>query len=400
VERVAHSDSRSGTPSRGVSLALIPIKYNVRSLIVRRVGTAMTVFGVALTVAVFVSILAMVQGIEGVFVDTGEPANLLILRQGSQAETNSFFNRDIKGIVETTDGVQTVAGEAIVLINHERSSGGNTNLIVRGISDKSMELRPSVKLADGRMFQPGLREVVVSKTLSGKFKNTRLGDKIKIGRTTWDVVGLVDTARTAYGSEIWADYDELAEEFNRPIYSSLLVRVADISVIQSVKDRLANDRRVKLDVFTQKEYFASQTSAALPIKVLAYVIAIIMSIGSCFAVMNTMYAATAYRTREIATLRVLGYKRRSIMVSFLIESLVLAVLGGLVGCLLALPVNGLTTGTANFATFSEVVFQFRITPKLILQAIVFAAVMGTIGGILPARVAARTQIIRALRTEV
>ncbi len=379
---------------------MIPIKYNLRSLIVRRVGTTMTIFGVALTVAVFVSILAMVHGIESVFVDTGEPTNLLILRQGSQAETNSFFDRDIKGIVETMDGVAAVAGEEIVLINQGRTGGGATNVIVRGISDKSLELRPSIKLADGRMFRPGLREVVISKTLSGKFKDTHLGDKIKIGRTTWDVVGLMDTSRTAYDSEIWADYNEVAQEFNRPIYSSLLVRVADRSVIPAVKDRLANDRRVKLDVFTQKEYFASQTSTAIPIKVLAYVIAIIMSVGSCFAVMNTMYAATAYRTREIATLRVLGYKRRTILASFMLESLLLSVLGGIVGCLLALPVNGITTGTMNFATFSEVVFQFRITPQLMMQAIVFAGVMGTLGGILPARFAARTQIIRALRTEV
>jgi putative ABC transport system permease protein len=376
---------------------MIPIKYNVRSLIVRRVGTIMTVLGVALTVAVFVSILAMVQGIESTFISTGEPLNLIIIRQGSQSETNSFFDRDIKGIVETIDGVQTVSGETIVLINADRTSGGATNVIVRGISDKSIELRPSVKLAEGRMFRPGLREVVVAKTLSGRFKDTRLGDKIKIGRTTWDVVGVIDASGTAYDSEIWSDYNEVSSEFERPIYSSLLVRVADASAIESVKDRIAKDRRIKLDVFREKEYFESQTSTSAPIRILGYMVAIIMSIGSCFAVMNTMYAATAYRTREIATLRVLGFKRRSILLSFMLESLVLAILGGIVGCLLALPVNGISTGTLNFASFSEVVFKFRITPKLMLEGIVFAAVMGTIGGFLPARLAARTLIIRALR---
>jgi putative ABC transport system permease protein len=376
---------------------MIPIKYNVRSLIMRRVGTIMTVMGVALTVAVFVSILAMVQGIESTFISTGEPLNLIILRQGSQSETNSFFNRDIKGIVETTEGVQTVSGEMIVLVNADRTSGGATNVIVRGISDKSMELRPTIKIAEGRMFRPGLREVVVAKTLSGRFKDTRLGDKFKIGRTTWDVVGVIDASGTAYDSEIWGDYNEVASEFERPIYSSLLVRVADPSAIASVKDRIANDRRIKLDVFRQKEYFESQTSTSAPIRILGYVVAIIMSIGSCFAVMNTMYAATAYRTREIATLRVLGFKRRSILLSFMLESLVLAVLGGIVGCLLALPVNGISTGTLNFASFSEVVFKFRITPKLMLEGIVFAAIMGTLGGMLPARLAARTLIIRALR---
>jgi putative ABC transport system permease protein len=376
---------------------MIPIKYNVRSLIVRRVGTIMTVLGVALTVAVFVSILAMVQGIESTFISTGEPLNLIIIRQGSQSETNSFFNRDIKGIVETTEGVQTVSGEMIVLINADRTTGGATNVIVRGVSDKSLELRPTIKLAEGRMFRPGLREVVVAKTLSGRFKDTRLGDKIKIGRTTWDVVGIIDASDTAYDSEIWSDYNEVASEFERPIYSSLLVRVADQSAIASVKDRIANDRRIKLDVFREKEYFESQTSTSAPIRILGYVVAIIMSIGSCFAVMNTMYAATAYRTREIATLRVLGFKSGSILMSFMLESLVLAVLGGIVGCLIALPVNGISTGTLNFASFSEVVFKFRITPKLMLEGILFAAVMGTIGGLLPARLAARTLIIRALR---
>jgi putative ABC transport system permease protein len=384
----------------GSKFRLIPIKYNFRSLIIRRVGSVMTILGVALTVAVFVSILAMVQGIESVFVDTGDPLNLLIMRQGSQTETNSFFDRDIKGIVETMDGVKAVAGELIVLINRPRISGGTTNVIVRGISDKSMELRPNINVVDGRMFRPGLREVVISKTLSGKFKDMLLGDKIKIGRTMWDVVGLIDAAKTAYDSEIWGDYNEVSAEFNRPVYSSLLVRVSDRSAIQQVKDRLANDRRVKLDVMGQKEYFDSQTSTAAPIRVLGYVIAIIMSIGSCFAVMNTMYAATAYRTREIATLRVLGFKRRNILLSFMFESLLLAVLGGIVGSLLSLSVNGITTGTMNFQTFSEVVFQFRVTPKLMLEGIAFAAIMGTLGGLLPARLAARTLIVSALRTEV
>jgi len=379
---------------------MIPVKYNLRSVIVRRVGTVMTVVGVALTVAVFVSILAMVQGIESVFIDTGEALNLLVIRQGSQSETNSFFDREIKGIIESMDGVKSVSGEIIILINQARSTSGATNIIVRGISDKSMELRPTIKLVDGRMFRPGLREVVISKTLSGRFVDTRLGDKIKIGRTAWDIVGIVDASGTAYDSEIWGDYNEVSQEFDRPIYSSMLIRVADEASIQSVKDRVANDRRIKLDVFTERQYFETQTGTSAPIKFLGYTIAIIMAIGSCFAVMNTMYAATAYRTREIATLRVLGFKRRNILISFMFESLLLAILGGIVGCILALPVNGISTGTANLTTFSEVVFQFRITPGLMLQGVVFAAIMGTIGGFLPARLAARTLIVRALRTEV
>jgi len=379
---------------------MVPIKYNFRSLIVRRVGTIMTMLGVALTVAVFVSVLALLNGVEITFVDSGEPLNLIMIRQGSQAETNSFFNRDIKPIVEVTEGITAVAGEIIVLINQPRLTGETANIIVRGIGDKSLELRPRVKIVEGRMFRPGLREVVVSRPISNRFKDSKLGSKIKIGRSTWDVVGIFDATHTAYDSELWGDYNEISGEFERPVYNSLLVRSADESSLRTVKEKLAADRRIQLDVFRQRDYFEGQTGVTLPIKVLGYLIATIMSIGSSFAVMNTMYAATAYRTREIATLRVLGFKRRNIIVSFMLESILLAILGGVLGCVLALPVNGLSTGMGNFTTFSEMVFDFRVTPRLMLDGVLFAAIMGALGGFLPARLAARLPIVRALRTEV
>jgi len=355
--------------------------------------------GVGLTVAVFVSVLAMVNGLESTFLDTGEPLNLIMIRQASQAETNSFFDRDIKPIVETTEGVTSVAGEIIVLINHPRMTGETANVIVRGVSGKSLELRPRLKVVEGRMFRPGLREVIVSRSISNRFKDAKLGDRIKIGRSLWNVVGILDAARTAYDSEIWAGYNEVSGEFERPIYSSLLVRVTDDAAVHSIRERLAGDRRIQLDVFRQGEYFEAQASSALPIKILGYLIAGIMAIGSSFAVMNTMYAATAYRTREIATLRVLGFRRRSIMLSFMLESMLLALLGGILGCVLALPMNGISTGTSNFITFSEVAFAFRVTPALMFEGMAFAIVMGTLGGLLPARLAARLTIARALRTE-
>jgi putative ABC transport system permease protein len=380
---------------------MIPIRYNLRSIVVRRVGTLMTILGVGLTVAVFVSILAMVHGLQNTFVGTGEPLNLIVIRQGSQSETNSFFNRDIKGIIETMDGVEKVAGEIVVIINKTRVAGDTSNVMVRGVSAAtSMELRPSVKIVEGRMFNPGLRELVVSRSVSQRFRDAKIGDTLKIGRTTWKVVGIMDASQSAHDSEIWGDYNEIAQEFERPVYSSLLVRVRDQASIRAVQDRIAGDRRVKLDTFGEKEFFESQTSSALPLQILGYLVAVIMAIGSCFAVMNTMYAATAYRTREIATLRVLGYRRFSILLSFVFESVLLSVCGGIVGCLLALPVNGITTGTTNFTSFSEVVFKFQITPGLMLQGIVFAAVMGGIGGFLPGVRASVTPIVRALRTEV
>ena len=379
---------------------MIPIKYNVRSIIVRRVGTLMTVLGVALTVAVFVSILAMVNGLENTLIDTGHPLNLLLIRQGSQSEMNSFFDLEIKGIIDTLDGVQAVAGEVVVLINHPRLTGESTNVLIRGVTEQSFELRPAVKIAEGRMFRSGLRELLVSRSISNRFQSAKLGDSITIGNSQWSVVGIIDAAQTAYDSEIWGNYSEIAQAFDRNVYSSLLVRVADPAAVESVRARIADDRRVRLDVFGEQEYFENQTASAIPIRVLAYLVAVIMAIGSCFAVMNTMYASTAYRTREIATLRVLGYKRRNILLSFVLESVVLGAIGGIVGCLLALPINGITTGTANFASFSEIVFQFRITPRLMMQGVAFAAIMGGIGGLLPARLAARIPIVRALRTEV
>ncbi len=379
---------------------MIPVKYNVRSLVVRRVGTAMTILGVALTVAVFVSVLALVHGLHNTYTDTGDPLNLIAIREGSQAETNSFFNRDIKGIIETLEGVWTVSGEVIILINHPRIDGSDANVIVRGVSVEAAGLRPGMEIVEGRMFRTGVGEVIVSRSVSNRFEGARLGDKIRIGRVDWDIVGVFDAGRTAYDSEIWGSYNEVSGEFERPIYSSLLIRVTDEASIPGLQQRIADDRRLQLDAFREIDYFRAQTSAATPIQIIGTFIAIIMAIGSSFAVMNTMYAATAYRTREIATLRLLGFRRRSIMASFFLESLILALAGGVVGCLMALPVNGISTGTLNFASFSEVLFEFRITRDLLTQGMIFAAIMGIAGGILPARLAARLPIVRALRTEV
>ena len=360
----------------------------------------MTVLGVALTVGIFVSVLALVRGLQNIYADTGDPLNLLVIREGSQSETNSFFDREVKGIIETMDGVEQLSGEIIILITHPRATQGEANVVVRGVSPGAMDLRPAMEIVEGRMFRPGLREVIVSRSVSNRFAGARLGDRIRIGRIDWDVVGIFEAGRTTYDSEIWANYDELSGEFERPIYSSLVFRATDEAVIPQLEQRILDDRRFQLDVFREVEYFQGQTSTALPIQIIGTFIAVVMAIGSSFAVMNTMYAATAYRTREIATLRMLGFRRRDVLASFFIESLILALAGGVVGCLLALPINGISTGTLNFASFSEVMFEFRITRELLTQGMVFAAVMGVVGGILPARLAARMPIVRALRTEV
>jgi putative ABC transport system permease protein len=215
---------------------MIPIRYNMRSIMVRRVGALMTIFGVALTVAVFVSILAMVQGLQSTLIATGDPLNLILIRDGSLSEVNSWFNREAKGIVETMDGVDAVSGEIIVLVNYPRITGETTNIMLRGISEKSLAMRPQLSLAEGRMFKPGLREMVVSRSISNRFKDARLGDTLKIGRTIWSVVGIIDASQTAYDSEVWADYNDVAQEFDRPIYSSLFVRAKDAGAIASIRE--------------------------------------------------------------------------------------------------------------------------------------------------------------------
>jgi putative ABC transport system permease protein len=378
---------------------VIPVKYNLRSVVVRRMGTAMTIIGVALTVAVFVCMLAMFNGLESTYIDTGDPRNLLLIRQGSQSETNSWFDREAKRVVETFQDVERAAGEIIVVVNRPRITGESTNVMIRGIADTSMALRPKIKLVDGQMFKPGLREIIVSRSISNRFKDARIGDSMKIGRTSWKVTGVFDASQTAFDSEIWADYNDVAQEWERPVYSSILVRALSEEAVKGLEERIEKDQRVKLDAFPERQYFEQQTSSGAPIRILAYFVGAIMAVGSCFAVMNTMYAATSRRTREIATLRVLGFKRTSILISFVMESIVLGIAGGIVGCLLALPIHGISTGTANFNSFSEIVFQFRITPPLMLQGIVFAAIMGGIGGLLPARLASRVPIVRALRSD-
>ena len=216
---------------------MIPIRYNLRSLVRRRTGTLMTVLGVALTVGIFVSVLALVRGLQNTYSDTGDPLNMLVIREGSQSETNSFFDRDVKGIVETMDGVSQLSGEIIILISHPRATGEEANIVVRGVSENAMELRPVMEVIEGRMFRPGLREIIVSQSVSNRFTGAGLGDRMRIGQIDWDVVGLFDARRTVYDSEIWANYDELSGEFERPIYSSLIFSVSDPSAIPALEQR-------------------------------------------------------------------------------------------------------------------------------------------------------------------
>ena len=382
----------------------IPLKYNLRSLWVRRVSTLMTALGIGLTVAVLVIMMALVRGLDATFVDTGYETDLVVIRKGSQNETNSYFNRDLFQTVKFLPEIARdendqpwAVGELIVVINSERREGETSNIVIRGTSDLGFQMRPEVRIVEGRRHRKGVRELIVSQSLSRRFKNMALGDRLRISDNDWAIVGIFDASRTAYDSEIWGDYDEISLAWDRPIYVSILVRAASPQGVSEIQKRIEEDRRIQLQAIPQKEYYRGQTISSIGLKALGSFIGIVMGIGSCFAAMNMMYSTVMSRFKEIGTLRVLGFRKRSILASFLIEAILIALLGGLVGCLIALPVHGVSTGTTNFSSFSEVLFQFRITPSIVLLATGFAGLVGILGGFLPALRAARLQLLEVLR---
>jgi putative ABC transport system permease protein len=383
----------------------IPLSYNVRNLRVRTGATVMTALGIALTVSIAVFIMALLRGLERAFVTTGDPLNVVVMRKGADAEMMSAIQRPsfpvlraLPGVAKNPEGLPMAAGEMMVVIVLPRKDGtGETNVNVRGTMPIAFELRPEIKLMQGRWFQPGQREVVVSDSIRRRFVNSDVGNQMRFGKGEWAVVGVFDGGGTARESEIWADVNLMAADFNRPIYSSVLLRATDPLSADALVHRVSDDQRLKLQGLPEPEYYAKQTRSGMSIQYVGTIVAVIMAIGSSFAAMNTMYAAVAYRAREIATLRVLGFSRPSILTSFVLESLLLALVGGSLGILLVLPFHGLTTGTQNMMTFSEVVFSIRVTPGVIATAVLFAACLGVFGGLAPAWHAARQNILSALR---
>jgi putative ABC transport system permease protein len=382
----------------------IPLRYNLGSLWARRTGTIMTVCGIGFTVAIVITMTALVAGLEATFVETGQDRQWIVIRQGSLNETNSYFGRDMYQLVRFLPGVARSAGdeplavgEIVVNVNHTRLDGESSNLIVRGTSEQGLVLRPGFRILAGRMFRSGLREVIASQALSRRFQDMTPGATIHFGRSDWTVVGLFDTGGTAYDSEVWADYGAVALDWDRPIYSSILLRAESDAAGEDIRRRVADDRRINLQAISEKKYFADQSSTSLGVKLLGNFIAILMGVGACFAAMNMMYGSVMSRAREIATLRAIGFRRWNILASFMFESMLLGLLGGILGVILALPIHGVSAATANFETFSEVLFNFRLTPAILLQGMIYAVLVGAIGGYLPARRAARVKLIEIIR---
>ena len=384
----------------------LPITYNIKNVIVRWRATLATVLGIAMVVAVYVLIQALAIGLEKSSGNTGDPNNLLIVRKGSTAESSSQITREQFKTIQFWDeiakdpnGVPLLSADVLVLINHpRRNQSGEANVLVRGVSPMGKQLRPQVQLSHGRWFHPGKREIVVSKKLSDRFDRFQIGDQFRTAGQTLTVVGWLDGGSSAFDSEIWMDADEARSVFDRSNYSSLLLRIAYPSATTNLTKRLETDKRLPLRAYSETDYYKSQTTTAKPIRWLGNFLASAMSIGAVFAAMNTMYASVGARTREVGTLRVLGFRRRSILLSFMIEGAILAAIGGAIGCAAAMPMNGYATGTLSFESFSEVAFQFRITPGLMLQGMTFAVVVGFIGSFFPAVRASRLPVIKALKS--
>ena len=390
----------------------IPLLYNFKSVLVRWRATSATILGVALVVTVFILMQAMAAGLEKSSQNTGDPRNVMIVRKGSTAESSSQVSREQLRVIQywpeierDTDGQPFVSGDLVVIMNlPRRDNAGEANLTMRGVTPKGIALRPQVKLAQGRWFTPGKREAVASSKIAQRFANCDLGQKFKTGGNELTVVGWFDGGDTAFDSEIWMDADEARSVFDRENYSSALVRVADTNAAASLMARIDNDKRMPLRADFETDYYSEQTMTAGPIKLLGSLLATAMSVGAVFAAMNTMYASVGARTREIGTLRVLGFRRRTILASFNLEGAILAGIGGALGCALALLAQwlcvafGVRFGTLSFNTFSEVIFQFRVTPGLVVQGMIFAIIVGIVGSLLPAIRASRLPVISALKS--
>lgn len=383
---------------------MIPLKYNIGNLKARRVSTLMTILGIGVVIAVMISMMALKNGVNTAVVSSGSKDNLMVMREGAAAELSSWVTKDAFRIIRALPGIAKEGGvprispELVIIFKiPKKDDPKGSNVLVRGVSPMAFTMRPYVKIIDGRMFRPGVNEVIVARRIRDRFVNTALGDSFKFGSQTYNVVGVFDAQGTAFDSEMWCDADFLGQARKRDGYSSLIVRPTDRDAYESIKAAIKGDNRLKLEVTSEYQYYADQTTGLAGIVILVAIVTFFMTIGAILGTMNTMFSAIASRGRELATLRALGFKRRTILLSVIIESAFVALLGGIAGLLLALPINAISTGTTNFQTFSEVAFNFRVDGHVALNGILIALIAGIIGGVLPALRAARMPITTALR---
>jgi len=360
---------------------------------------------VALSVAILVASLALVNGLRAVFSNTANPLQLLVLRKGGNSELGSTISTEAFAVMRSEPGI-AVDGLGRPLASEEMVNVANLpsvddpkgmNVTVRGLDRTGIEMR-GVRVVQGRWFHSGLREVVMGRAVAQRYPSAKLGNTIRFGAGDWRIVGVMDAGESAVNSEMWGDFHQISADYNRQDSgSSALLQAADFAALKDLKRTIESDPRLDVTVMMEKAYYENQTSSGAPLEFLGIFVAVIMAIGSGFAVTNTMYAAVARRTREIGTLRALGFSAGAILLSFLSESVLLAALAGVLGCLLALPLNFVTTGVGDFASFSEIAFRFHVGAAALASGLAFAVVLGAIGGVWPARMAAKKEILSALR---
>jgi putative ABC transport system permease protein len=384
----------------------IPFTYIVRNLAARRLTTALTAGGMALVVYVFATVLMLSAGLENTLVSTGRDDNVIVIRRGAQTEVQSGIDRRQAGIVESMpdvavgqDGERMMSKEPVVLINlPKRASGKPSNVIIRGVTPTGLVLRPQVQLVEGRMFRPGTSEVIAGRSIADGFRGAGVGETVRFASRDWTVVGVFDAGHSGFDSELWGDAEQMLQAFRRVGFSALLFKLADADRFDAVKTAIESDPRLTLEAKRETRFYAYQSEALSNfISYLGTTISIIFSIGAIIGAMITMYASVASRTSEIGTLRALGFSRGSILVAFLGESLLLGLIGGVVGLTAAAFMQTLQISTTNFQTFAELAFRFVMTPGIVVAALLFALAMGFVGGFLPAARAARLKIVDALR---
>ncbi|CAN5196919.1 ABC transporter permease [soil metagenome] len=385
----------------------IPVAYIARNLWVRKLTTVLTAGGMALVIFVFAAVLMLDAGLHETLVSTGSPDNVVLIRQGSQTEVQSVVSRDQAALIESAaeiargaDGDAIVSKEVVVLNSLPKAGddGKRSNAVVRGVSPIGLQLRPQVRVVDGRTFRPGSNEIIVGTSIRHNFSGVEIGQTLSFAQRRWTVVGVFDAGKSAFDSEIWGDVDQMMQAFRRGAYSSVIGKLADDSRFDAFQKRLDGDPRLKIDVRRERQFYEDQSKGLSTfITLLGMTLSVIFSIGAIIGAAITMYASVATRTGEIGTLRALGFRRGSILVAFLGESLLLALVGGAAGLLAASFLQAITVSTTNFASFSELAFGFRMTGHIIVRVVIFASIMGLVGGFLPAIKASRMKIVDALR---
>ena len=384
----------------------IPVSYSFRNLLTRRLTTFLTATGMALVVFVFASILMLSAGLEKTLVDTGSEDNVIVTRKAANSEVQSGVEHQQAAIVESlpeiatgVDGEPLLTKELVVLISlPKRASDKPANVVIRGISQSSIKLRPQVRLIEGRLPRPGSSEIIAGSSIAKRFKGGGIGESLRFGMRDWTVVGIFDAGATGFSSEIWGDATQLMQAFRRPVYSSVTFKLASSGDFPLMKARLDADPRLTVDVRRETQYYRDQSEAmAKFLRILGVSLTVIFSLGAVIGAMITMYAAVANRVGEIGTLRALGFQRLSIMSAFLMEAFLLGLTGGVTGLLCASFLQLITISTMNWQTFSELAFSFTLTFDIVWKSLLFSIMMGLIGGVIPAVRASRLKIVDALR---